>query len=142
LQPGKYIRYQLDSTRYIYFGQKDTTVSYDAKDVIDSEITDNEGRTAYRVIRYLRSLNSTNESDYYPALTYSITPTGNSMELSEINLRYQTLRLPVTEGFSWYGNSFLPSTPFYYLYQFSNDEDMDLWDYTYQDVNQFVTIEG
>src|SRR5690606_25105623 len=92
LQPGKYIRYQLDSTRFIYFGQKDTTVSYDAKDVIDAEITDNEGRTAYRVIRYLRSLDSNNESDYYPVLTYSITPTGNSMELSENNLRYQKLR--------------------------------------------------
>src|SRR5688572_9063664 len=32
LEPGKYIRYLLDSTLYIEFGQKDTVISYEAKD--------------------------------------------------------------------------------------------------------------
>jgi hypothetical protein len=140
LQTGKYIHYRLDSTRFIDFGQRDTIVSYDAKDVIDAEITDNTGRPAFRVIRYLRNLNSTDEADYAASFAYMITPTRESIEVSENNLRFQKLRLPVTEGFNWHGNSFLPSTPFYELYQFSNDEDIDLWEYTYHDVYQSTFV--
>lgn len=142
LQVGKFIRYQLDSTLYINFGQRDTIVSYDAKDVVDAEITDNQGRPGYRVIRYLRSLNSTNEADYRPALTYLVTPTREQVDVMEDNLRYQKLRLPVTQGFTWKGNAYLPATPFYGLYEFSNDEDMDLWDYSYQQANESVELGG
>lgn len=140
LQLGKYIRYQLDSTRFIDFGQRDTVISYDAKDVIEAEIIENQSRPVYRVVRYLRDIASTDEADYVPTLTYTITPTRECIEISENNLRYQKLRLPVTEGFNWHGNSGLPSTPFYDLYQFSNDEDMDVWNYTYQGVNQSMAI--
>jgi hypothetical protein len=140
MQTGKYIHYRLDSTRYVNFGQKDTIISYDAKDVVDAEITDNLGRSAFRVIRYLRDTASTNESDYAPALTYMVTPTREGIDVNENNLRYQKLKLPVTEGYTWKGNTYLPSTPFYVLYQFSNDEDIALWDYTYHDVNQSVTV--
>jgi len=142
LQTGKYIEYRLDSTVYIHFGQTDTVVSYYARDVIEGTATDNTGRPAYRVVRYLRSWTGTTEADYTPALTYYVIPSRESIEITENNLRYQKLRLPVTDGYSWRGNSFLPATPFYYLYQFSNDEDMDMWEYTYQDVNQPLEIEG
>ncbi len=135
LETGKYIEYRLDSTVYVHFGQQDTVISYYARDVVEGMATDNTGQPAYRVVRYLRNWTGTTESDYRPALTYYITPSRESIEVIENNLRYQKLRLPVTEGYSWRGNSFLPATPFYYLYQFSNDEDMDMWQYTYQDVN-------
>ncbi len=138
--PGKYIRYRLDSMRFVDFGQRDTVVSYDAKDVVDAEISDNNGNKAFRVIRYLRDVTSSDESDYTPALTYVITPSRESIDVQENNLRYQKLRLPVTEGFNWRGNAYLPSAPFYAIYQFSNDEDMDIWDYTYQNVNQPITL--
>lgn len=140
LQPGKYIHYRLDSMRFVDFGQRDTIVSYDARDVIDGELTDNLGRTTYRVIRYLRDISSTNVEDYIAKLTYFVTPTGESVELQENNLKYQKLRLPVNEGFNWHGNTYLPSTPFYEIYQFSNDEDIQLWDYTYSYVNEPMTI--
>ena len=97
MQPGKYIHYRLDSTRYINFGQKDTIVSYEARDVIDAEITDNLGRPAFRVIRYLRDVGSTNEFDYNPTITYVVTPTREGTDITEENLRYQKLKLPVTE---------------------------------------------
>lgn len=106
---GKYIHYRLDSTRFINFGQTDTIVSYDAKDIVDAEITDNLGRPGFRVIRYLRDLSSSNEADYSPSLTYMVIPTRESIEVTENNLRYQKLKLPVTEGFNWHGNSFLPT---------------------------------
>jgi hypothetical protein len=140
LEIGKYIHYRLDSTRFVDFGQRDTVVSYDAKDVVEAEVTDNSGRAGYRVVRYLRDLNSTNELDYAPSLTYIVTPTKETVEVIENNLRYQKLKLPVTEGFNWHGNSFLPATPFYAAYEFSNDEDMDIWDYTYEGVDLSYSI--
>ncbi len=140
MQPGKYIHYRLDSTLYINFGQQDTVISYDAKDVIDSVITDNEGRISYRVIRYLRSYGSEDNAAYIPRMTYMVTPTRSDVEVVEENLRFQKLKLPVTEGYSWRGNTYLPTTPFYDIYEFGNDQDIDLWDYTYQDINQPALI--
>ena len=54
LQVGKYITYNLDSTVYINFGQKDTVIKYQVKDSIETHITDNLGRQAYRIVRYIR----------------------------------------------------------------------------------------
>ena len=54
LQVGKYITYNLDSTVFINFGTKDTVVSYQVQDRVDAQITDNLGRPAYRIIRYIR----------------------------------------------------------------------------------------
>ncbi len=136
LQTGKYIRYRLDSTRFIHFGQRDTVVSYDAKDIVEEETTDSQGQPAFRVVRYLRDLASTNESDYTPALTYLVSPKRESIEINENNLRFRKLQLPVTNGFNWKGNRQLPSAPFYELYGFSNDEDISFWEYSYQEVDQ------
>lgn len=140
LQVGKYIHYRLDSMRFVDFGQRDTIVSYDAKDVVDGELTDNLGRPTFRVIRYLRDISSTNVEDYIVRLTYFVTPTTESIEVQEENLKFQKLRLPVNDGYNWHGNTFLPLTPYYELYQFSNDEDMQLWDYTYSLVDEPMTI--
>lgn len=140
LQTGKYIHYRLDSMRFIDFGQRDTIISYDAKDVIDGELTDNLGRQTFRVVRYLKNIASTNDEDYTANVTYFVTPSRESIEVQENNLKVQKLRLPVNEGFSWHGNSFLPATPYYSIYQFSNDEDINLWNYNYTNVNEQVTI--
>lgn len=140
LQVGKYIRYQLDSTLFVNFGQKDTTIYYQAKDVVDAAITDNLGRPGWRVIRYLRDTASTDETAWQPTATFMIVPTRETIEVIENNLRFQKLKLPVKEGYNWHGNTFLPTSPFEVLYPFSNDEDMQFWDYTYQDVDGSVTI--
>jgi hypothetical protein len=91
-------------------------------------------------VRYLRNVNSTDEEDYKAGLTYFVTPTTQSVELLENNLKFEKLRLPVNEGFNWHGNSYLPSTPYFNIYQFSNDEDIHLWDYTYTDVNASLVV--
>ena len=54
LQVGKYITYRLDSTLFVSFGDRDTVVSYQAQDRVDAQVTDNLGRPAYRIIRYIR----------------------------------------------------------------------------------------
>lgn len=140
LSVGKYISYRLDSMRFVDFGQRDTVISYDAKDVVEGELTDNSNRPTFRVVRYLRNYGSNDESEYSAHLTYFVTPTRESIELNENYLRFQKLRLPVTNNFNWHGNSYLPATPYYEFYQFSNDIDINVWDYTYQNVNESAVI--
>src|ERR1044071_8409774 len=53
LEKGKYITYRVDSTLFTNFG-KDTVVhSYLIKHLVDTNITDNLGRPAYRIFTYL-----------------------------------------------------------------------------------------
>lgn len=134
MEPGKYITYRLDSMVFVGFGQRDTIISYQAKDVVDAQITDQSGQPAWRVIRYLRHLNSTNENDWKQSMAYQVKIAGRRVELLEDNLTYRKLQLPITEGYNWLGNSLLPSRPFRARYQFSNDNDIQSWDYSYEDV--------
>lgn len=139
LTPGKYIRYYLDSSRFIFFGQKDTVIHYQAKDVVDSEVMD-AGRRAWRIIRYLRDANSNNENEWVQNMSYLVVPTRESVEVVEGNLRQVKLKLPVTEGFQWRGNSYLPDNPFRDIYPFNNDVEIQLWDYTYDVVGGSAEI--
>lgn len=134
LQVGKYVIYRLDSTRFVNFGQSDTVVHYNAKDLVSGTLTDNLGRSGYRVVRYIRDTASTNDDDWSPVLTYEVYPSREKVEVVEGGFRYVKLSLPVIEGFTWKGNGYLPSNPYEDLFAFSNDEDIQTWDYTYQDV--------
>lgn len=134
LQTGKYILYRLDSTLFINFGQKDTVITYFAKDVVEGTATDNLGRDGWRIVRYLRDTGSTNENDWKPVLTYQVIPSRENIEVNEANFRYLKLALPIKEGLSWRGNGYLPDNPYVDLYEFSNDEDIQEWEYTYHDV--------
>jgi len=135
LQVGKNIIYRLDSTEFTNFGQTTVVVSYQAKDEIDGAITDNMGRPALRVIRYLRD--TAGLTPWVPNWTYMIVPTNDVVEVIEDNFRYQKLRLPIVEGFNWKGNS--------YIQLYSNDRNWDYnylfdWDYTYENVDQPFTV--
>lgn len=136
LQVGKYIRYNLDSMRFVFFGQKDTTISYQAKDVVEAAITDNLGRPSWRVVRYLRDSASRNERDWRPSMAYMITPTRESLEVIENNQRFQKLKLPINNGFSWKGNSYIDTYNDYSMH-FLNG-----WDYTYENVGGTFTDSG
>jgi hypothetical protein len=139
LQTGKYILYRYDSLRFIDHDRDVITVSYQAKDVVEGQVTDNLGRAGWRIVRYLRDLNSTSEADWRPLITYMVIPSRENIEVSENNLRYIKLVEPITEGRTWRGNGYLPNNPFDGKYQFSNDEDMDEWEFTYQDVGATAT---
>jgi hypothetical protein len=132
LVPGKHITYNLDSTVFINFGQRDTVISYQVQDVVDSQITDNTGKAAFRIIRYIRK----NPADSWtPNNTFMVIPTDNSIDVVEDNLRFQKLKLPINNGFSWKGNSYIDT------YSLTSDvKYLDDWDYTYDSVNVPLTI--
>lgn len=140
LQKGKFILYKLDSMRFVNFGQDDTLISYLAKDVVEDEFTDNTGRNGWKIVRYLKDAALSGDEGWSPNITYTVFADGNKIEVNENNLRYLKLSIPVKEGFNWHGNSFLPYNPFDSDYDFSNDEDMHFWDYTYEYVNRPYTV--
>ena len=132
LQVGKYITYNLDSTVYINFGQKDTVIKYQVKDSIETQITDNLGRPAYRIVRYIRKDVS---QAWISNNTFMAIPSATTIEYVENNLRFQKLKLPIKDGYSWKGNSFIDT---YSLN--STTKYLDDWDYTYDSVNAPLTM--
>jgi len=140
LQVGKYAIYQLDSLTFYYYGQLDTVTHYHAKDSVEEALIDNEGRPGWRVVRYLSDPDET--LPWTPSGTFWVTPTRQHLEVVEDNLRFIKLAFPVDDGVSWSGNSFLPYAPFKDFFDFSDDShlNLQLWNFTYQDVNKPATI--
>jgi len=146
LTAGKYITYRLDSLVFTNFGRTVETHKYQVKHVIDGQITDNLGRPSYRVYRYIRD--SVNTSSWTPsqpwinAGTYYITPLTDQVEVIEDNLRFIKLHMPVTDGFSWKGNKFLPPDPYASYYNFSNDDNMEDWDFYFDNATTSFSYRG
>ncbi len=133
LAVGKFVRYRLDSTRYINFGQKDTVFKYQAKEVVEGTLTDNQGRPGWRIVRYMSDSSGT--APWVPVTTISLIPTRESVEVVENNLRMLKLMLPIKEGFSWKGNSYIDT------YSINSEvRYMEGWDYTYEDLDQPFTV--
>jgi hypothetical protein len=143
LAVGKTFYYKLDSLTFPNFGEETVIKKYQAKDVVDAAIKDGQGRNAFRIIRYLRDSASNNENDWRPAVTYSITPTTETLEQTDFNnFRFQSLKIPVKEGYNWKGNRYNASSPFENLFDFTVDYDYEDWDYTYPSVGTTAVIEG
>ncbi len=140
VQVGKYITYRLDSTVFTSFGANTEIHSYQEKHVVDAEITDAGGRKAYRILRFIRD--TVGLQSWSAAGTYSITLADSVLEVNENNLRILKLVRPIVEYKTWRGNRYLPENAFGPLYTFNNDFGMDLWDYTYSDIDASLTIKG
>ncbi|MBC8032927.1 MAG: hypothetical protein H7Y03_02195 [Chitinophagaceae bacterium] len=128
LEVGKFVRYELDSLVYL-FDRTYTEIKYQAKDVVNAVITDNAGRPAWRVIRYLRDSASTNEADWKPNITYTITVLPASVEVNEENIRFIKLKLPIIDGYTWKGNSYIHPD------SFEPSFSINSWDYKYENVS-------
>lgn len=141
LQVGKYITYRLDSTVFTSFGTGVAVHSYQEKHIVDAKITDALGRDSYRILRFIRDTAGT--QPWAPSGAYSITPTENTIEVIENNLRFIKLVKPVKQDNTWKGNRFLPDDAFSPVYNFSIvDAGMADWDYTYTSTGDAVTIKG
>jgi hypothetical protein len=140
LVQNKYITYRLDSTVFTNFGRNVETRVYQEKHVIDGTITDNQNRTGYRVFVYQRD--SAGIRSWTPTGSYSVFPTAGAVEITTDNLRQVKLVLPLEADYSWKGNRFLTLEPYSVFYNFSNDDNMGEWDYTYREVNETITLNG
>jgi len=136
LEVGKYVTYRVDSLVFPNFGRATETHKYQRKEVVDAVLTDNLGRPSYRIYRYIRdSTNSQSWTSAQPWVfngTYFVTPLSDQLEVIENNLRFIKLHMPMKEGFSWPGNTYLPDDPYATLFgTFGNDDNMANWEYYY-----------
>ncbi|MEO7524313.1 MAG: hypothetical protein ABIT58_09475 [Ferruginibacter sp.] len=132
LETGKYITYKLDSIVYLSFGQTQTTRSYEAKYVVDSLLTDNGERPAYRIFRYIRKQNT---DPWSPSGTFWAINTGGTLEFVENNMRYIKLEMPIENGTTWKGNAFIETTSLN-----SEVKYLDDWDYVFDAVGVAETV--
>jgi hypothetical protein len=140
LTPGKYITYRLDSMVFTNFGRSTEIHRYQVKHVIDALITDNLGRPSYRVYRYLRD--SLGTQPWQASGSYFITPLADHAELIEDNLRFIKIHLPIKDAFTWKGNKYLPKDPYGPLYDFSNDDNMEDWDFRFDGAVSSFSYKG
>ncbi len=132
LKIGKYITYNLDSTVFVNFGTVQEIHSYQVKHVVDALITDNLGRPAYRIIRYIRT---TSTGPWVPDNTFMAVASESFVEFIENNMRFLKLKAPVRNGFSWKGNTYIDT------YSLNSDvKYLDDWDYTYDSVDVKITL--
>lgn len=135
LKPGKYITYQLDSFRYLPFSTQGITISFQVKYLVDAEITDNSGRQAFRILRYIRK---TAADAWEDDNTFTALETNNGYEFVENNLRFIKMKEPIRNAYSWKGNAYIDV-------QTSDPNAPDLryledWDYVYDSVNAPLTL--
>jgi hypothetical protein len=105
---GKYVIYEADSTVYDEFTHLPTNYKYQIKEKIEEQFTDNEGKPALRLMRYIKK--------YDPNVAYSAMPwtiksawmvnvSATDVEVVEENIRFTKLIFPVKEGSTWDGNA-------------------------------------
>jgi hypothetical protein len=140
LQPGKFIIYRLDSLSFTSFGTASVITRYQVKHEVDAQIMDSQGRPTYRVYTYIRD--SAGTQPWNPLGTILVTPLASQMEVTEDNFRVIKLHLPITEGYHWPGNTYLPDDPYYPRYDLLNDNDMKFWDFTYDVFQPTITYRG
>lgn len=138
LQPGKYITYRLDSLVFVNAGKLAQINRYQIRHVVEGQVRDNLNRVSWRVNTFLND--SLAAGPWVANGFYIVTPLEKSAEVIENNLRVIRIQLPVRERFTWRGNSYLPDRPYAGTFATSVDENMDLWDFTYQTVNQTERI--
>jgi type II secretory pathway pseudopilin PulG len=122
---GKYIIYKLDSIVTRSFGSGFQTSTYTVKDSVVDVFTDNTGREAFKIFRYVLNANGT----WTSSNTFVLTPTDNNVEYVENNLRYIKLVSPVQDAKEWKGNSYVNQSPFYVNTSFPN------WTYKYTNID-------
>ncbi len=87
---------------------------------------DDQGRLSYVVNVQIRE----NDTDpYRPCDVIYVTPTANSLEFEQKNLKFIKMTFPVSNGKSWNGNAFIPLNDEDYTKEYDNDK----WKYTYAD---------
>ncbi len=133
LQTGKTYLYRLDSTIAAAFGASLIVKSYQAKDSIESAFTDNLGRQSFRIFRYTRDTLATQQWRF--AATYVATPTDQTLEYVDNNMRFIKLHAPIKEGYTWKAHSYIDTKS-----TNSTVRYLDEWEYEYRDVEQPYTV--
>jgi len=126
LQFGRYVVYDVDSTRWDDFLKVKTLYQYQMRYTVADTFRDNQFRLSYRIDVHLR------KKDNIPWNTHRViyvTPTPTHLEYVEDNVRFIKLVFPVSNTITWKGNSMIPAGDQDYSY-------FQDWNYTYANVDK------
>lgn len=127
---GKYIVYDVDSTVYDDNNMDTTFYKYRIKEKLEEYFTDNQGRTAIKLVRYIKKYNDSISYDNIPWThkdVWNSIRTKTTLEVVEEDIRFTKLIFPVKVDATWNGNA-----------QNTKAE----WDYTYKYIDAKEKING
>ncbi len=135
MQPGRVLIYREDSTHLDVTAMQLLVSSYLIKDSIGTVFNDNTGRPSYPIYRFITD--TLNSNPWQALYTYYVTETTQFAQVvDDNNLRFIKLVEPITDSFSWNGNSYVNINDPNYEY-FSG------WNYIYRNVNApYTTLMG
>lgn len=125
---GHWVVYEVDSTVYDDFDGDTIVYRYQVKELLESEFTDNQGRSAIRVERFKRMYDPNTPYDSIPwtlSRVWAFTRTNFAAEKLEENERFIRLAFPVTQGKTWNGNAY---------------NTIGQWNYKFKEVDQPYSI--
>lgn len=120
---GKYVVYDVDSTVFDDFAKDTLYYKYRIKEKLSENFTDNQGRPAIKLIRYIKRYDpakSYDQMDWTVKDVWNYTRTATSLEVVEENVRYTKLVFPVKTDVSWNGNAQNTQPAMDYKYLFTD----------------------
>ncbi|MFP5471024.1 MAG: hypothetical protein ACLGGV_05465 [Bacteroidia bacterium] len=115
VEVGSWVTYDVEDTRY---DVQITTETYQLKELIESETTDNQGRPSLRMLRYWRTADSL---PWEIKDVWLSTRTKSTAEKVEENIRYVKLIFPVRDYQTWDGNIYNNEPEWEYFYDSINE---------------------
>lgn len=129
-QIGKYVVYDVDSAYYDDFKMDTTYYKYRIKEKLEETFTDNQGREAIKLLRYIKKYNPNVSYDNIPWTVkdvWNYTKTATTLEVVEEDVRFTKLIFPITDGATWNGNA---------------QNTLGEWEYKYNYFDRTETING
>lgn len=127
---GRYVVYNVDSIVFDEFTYDSTFYKYQIKEKIEEEYTDQQGRPALKLVRYIKKFNAAVSYSAMPWIikdVWQVNVTNKNVEVVEENVRFVKLIFPVKQNSTWNGNS---------------TNTMDEWEYKYSYKDNTETIGG
>jgi hypothetical protein len=118
---GKYVIYEVDSTVYTELPRDTVQSKYLIKEKIADSFTDNEGKEARRIERYIKKFDPLKSYDSTPWTmkeVYLLNADNKKIQVQEGNIRFTKLIFPVEPKASWNGNAGNTKGEQFYAYEY------------------------
>lgn len=105
---GRFVEYDVDSTIYNDLPADTIFYKYRIKEKLTENFTDNQGKPAIRLERYIKKFNPAKSYDSIPYAikeVWMVNADSKSIQVVESNIRFTKIIFPVSLNSSWNGNA-------------------------------------
>lgn len=124
---GTYVVYDIDSTYYDDFSHDTLNFKYRIKEKFEENYTDNQGRNAVKIVRYIKKYNpllSYDNISWTIKDVWSCNITKTTYEVVEENVRIVKLSFPVKTDANWNGNAQNTNEEWNYKYNYTDNSEI------------------